>query len=243
MLEIYQPAIFDGYPIVAGITKRSSNLDFPQHGFTFRNTAFLSEQEFSIHQSALALNIGNGIGASIFSCKQVHGDTILQTEQWYINSEADGLSTNHRQQTLCIAVADCCGIILYDPELSCLATLHSGWRGAALNIAKKGVMHLESNYNALPKQLLAWLSPCAGADVYEVGEEVAQLFPGFFLPAKLQGKYHLDLRGAIVQSLLEVGLQRENIEVSSECTITNQAFHSYRRDGAKGRNVVFASML
>jgi hypothetical protein len=48
----------------------------------------------------------------------------------------------------------------------------------------------------------------------------------------------------IKHQLLEAGLYEQNISISGLCTIRDERFHSYRRDGERaGRMVAFIGIL
>jgi len=53
----------------------------------------------------------------------------------------------------------------------------------------------------------------------------------------------LDLQAAIMEGLLNRGIKKEHLEISDVCTINDERFHSYRRDGDQGRNVAFMTFL
>jgi copper oxidase (laccase) domain-containing protein len=67
------------------------------------------------------------------------------------------------------------------------------------------------------------------------------LFPGFVDQVNL--KYRFDLRSYIASTLTETGVQSQHIELSTICTITDDRFHSFRREGNMGRNIAFLGLL
>ncbi len=87
-----------------------------------------------------------------------------------------------------------------------------------------------------------YISPAAGGNVYEIGEEVAKFFPRSIKPTT-NGKYLFDNKHEIYLQLTDAGANSDNIEISQECTISNPNLHSYRRDKEKsGRMSAFISM-
>ena len=105
-----------------------------------------------------------------------------------------------------------------------------------------GVSAMKSAYATDPGRLLAYLTPCASGERYEVGEEVAVSFPQSCRVLG-QGKYLLDLAGEVERRLLELGLRPDKIERAGVCSITDERCHSYRRDGTKaGRMAAFIEM-
>ena len=241
MMQFYQPSIFKGYPILAGMSMRGNVQDFPPCGFSFRQLPGITDEEFVLHQNALEQKIGRGIGKQVISLKQTHGVTIIPAEM-AMDKEGDGLYTHTHIYTIAVSLADCCGILIYDPNNHVIMALHSGWRGAKAQIGPMGMDILSETYGSKPDDLLIWLTPCAGKFSYEVGAEFNQYFQQHVLEMP-NGSYFFDLQSSIKQSLLNNGAKNGNIECTEMCTILNHDFHSYRRDGDQGRNVAFITLL
>jgi copper oxidase (laccase) domain-containing protein len=91
-----------------------------------------------------------------------------------------------------------------------------------------------------PSGILAYLGPCIGPAVYEVGADVYDAFTGSdpaasgaFSPLR-PGKWLADLRALARRALLQTGVAR--CHGTASCTYANpQRFFSYRRDGPTGR--------
>jgi hypothetical protein len=131
---------------------------------------------------------------------------------------------------------------MYDPVSGSIAALHSGWRGTKLNIAGKGIRKMGDWFGSDPANILVWLSPCASGANYEVGNDVAEYFPEFVKKTN-NDKYLLDIPAAVRSQLIEAGVEAVNIETSGICTIADERFHSYRRDGNRsGRMSAFIAM-
>jgi YfiH family protein len=241
MIEYYKPSIFEGYPIFAGMSMRGNPLSFPPNGFSFRQLASINDEDFAKHREALEHIVGSGIGKTIISPNQVHGSDILSAEE-ACNKEADGLFTKNHSLTITISLADCGGIMMYDPINHVIIALHAGWRGVKKGIPERGIEVLNKTYGTHPQDLLIWLTPCAGIASYEVGAEFKSYFPEHVKELS-ESKYHLDLQGAIKDALIKNGARTQNIEATNICTISDTTFHSYRRDGDMGRNVGFMTIM
>ena len=93
-----------------------------------------------------------------------------------------------------------------------------------------------------PATLAAFLGPCIGGSVYEVGAEVRDAFcsrdaaaSASFAP-KSNGKWLANLPLLARQRLTRAGLLDPRIAGGAWCTFSDPArFYSYRRDGASGR--------
>jgi polyphenol oxidase len=170
--------------------------------------------------------------------RQVHGDTVRVVTEPGVYDETDALITREPGIGLVARVADCAPIALYSPAAAAAAVVHAGWRGTAAHIARKTVELLRTECGAEPPGIYAFIGPCAGACCYEVGEDVAALFPGeVILRDGERGARRLDLRAANLAQLIAAGIPVENIEIDPLCTIHERAvLHSWRRDGeASGR--------
>lgn len=172
--------------------------------------------------------------------EQVHGRTVRVVREGFTYQESDAMVTNVPEIALCVRLADCGGVVLWDPTNNAVAAIHSGWRGTALNVAVETIDKMRFEYGTKPTELLAFLAPCASGDQYQVGEEVAEKFPRSTRRTS-EGKFYFDNRKELILQLTESGVPIDNIEDSGLCTIADYRFHSHRRDGEfAGRNVLFA---
>ena len=237
-MEYVKPKIFANSRVLCGMTMKGNPESFPPSGFSFRKISH-TDQEFEIHKISMESTIGNGLGKRIITIRQVHGN-LIHDAGLDILPEGDGLHTNNPSIMLGIALADCCGIMIHDPKHQAVMALHAGWRGAKAGIAYKGIEIMHTSYGSNPEDLLIWLTPCAGAKSYEVGKEFLDFFPG--LIESKHDSHYFDLRGYIIKTLIEAGVRSEAIESSELCTIQDQSFHSYRREGNLGRNLAFLGL-
>ena len=156
-------------------------------------------------------------------------------------SGADALVTGSRDIPLAILAADCAVVLIADADRRAVAAVHSGRRGAALNVTASAVAGMAA-LGASPPDLYAAIGPCIRQCCYEVGQEVAAEFQNAFAwgreVAKISGgKAHLDLPGAIARQLRDAGLRRDRVFDCGLCTACRtDLFFSYRKEGgAAGR--------
>ncbi|MEW5798300.1 MAG: peptidoglycan editing factor PgeF [Bacteroidota bacterium] len=143
----------------------------------------------------------------------------------------DALVTNAKNTFLAVSIADCTPVMLYDPKKKVVAGIHAGWRGTSTKIVENAVRLMRDQYEVDPANIIAFIGPSAGGCCYEVGKEVAELFPPECTTEKGSGKFFLDVKKANRLQLLANGVQESHIEVHPDCSIHNQLYHSYRRDG------------
>jgi YfiH family protein len=240
-IDLIKPGIFPKN-VLAGVTKRIISDSFPR-GISFSRSAGISEDELIQNRKILAGQTGIDYGYFKFQ-RQVHGDRIIvvdyQTDT--DSGESDGMVTNKPGIALAISIADCAAILAFDPENLAIGAVHSGWRGTKQKITANLINLMDKQFNTSPENLLVYVSPCAGGENYEVGDEFAELFPRSVKYSR-SGKLLFDNKKELRLQLLESGVRENNLELSDICTIKNDAFHSYRRDrGNSGRMAAFIAL-
>lgn len=170
-----------------------------------------------------------GPSAQASFARQTHSDIIVEATAQDIegNREADALLTTQTNLLIGVFVADCAGILLYDPIAKVVASVHSGWRGTRANIVSAAIARMQTK-GADPHQIRVYISPVACPKHYEVGPEFRDFFPPEFLPA-IDGRIGFDNQAAIIAQLHKAGVT--HIERDQRCTVEEQNLHSYRRDG------------
>jgi len=164
--------------------------------------------------------------------------------------ETDALVTDAIGLSLCVTVADCVPIAIYDPMAPAIAVVHAGWGGTASRIASRTVEVMQEQFGTDPARLLAGIGPSIGPTDYEVGDEVIDRVHEAYGPRAstlLQpgdgGKALLDLWRANSLDLEEAGVDPRNIEVAGISTATAlDRFYSHRTEGTTGRFAAVVSL-
>ncbi len=134
--------------------------------------------------------------------------------------DADGHATALRAVGTMVLAADCLPV-----ALGCdgaVAMVHAGWRGLAAGVLEEGVSAVRDLGGG--GEIGAVIGPGAGVCCYEVGDEVHRALGG--------GQQHgrkLDLQGIAHERLTAAGV--EQIRTVRACTICDERFFSYRREG------------
>ena len=226
---------FNDSRIWSGITcVDTSTMKWPGFTFSLTSSAEHGQVEQSYHALASQLRLERH---KIVTVQQVHGSNVV-VAPLNVPEQADALITTTPGIVLGVKLADCCGVLMFDPVCGVVAAVHSGWRGTSKNIVAAAVQKMNSYAGSNPKDLRVWLSPCASGEHYEVGEDVYSVLPQYCVP-KGQ-KWLFDNTKAIVEQCVLAEVERENVDVFGSCTIADDHWHSYRRDKElSGRMLAF----
>jgi YfiH family protein len=157
-------------------------------------------------------------------------DAELTDSEAQLDTEADGQATALRGVGAVVLTADCLPIAL--GCAGAVAAVHAGWRGLAAGVLEEGVRAIRELGGE--DDLVAIVGPGAGPCCYEVGEEVHEA-----LGAVHRHGLNIDLKAIARDKLLAAGVSEVN-DVAA-CTICDERFFSYRREGARaGRQGVVA---
>lgn len=128
----------------------------------------------------------------------------------------DGHVTDRPGLLLSVGVADCTPVSVVDPQHRVVSLVHAGWRGTAAGIVERAIRRLMESWQSQPDGLWMHCGPAICGPCYEVGPEVhAAIHPDRPAP---DGPSTLDVRAAIVQRALGLGLLPAQVSVSGHCT-------------------------
>jgi len=186
-------------------------------------------------------------------CRQIHADGVAvvgdadagrgSTEEDSIVKDADALVTDAPGLALCVTLADCVPVAIFDPEHRVVGLAHAGWGGTVARISSRTVEVMREGFGCRPESLVAAIGPSIGAAGYEVGADVIEVAGAAYgeraselLQPREDGKALFDLWAANRIDLEGAGVLAERIEVASMSTAEHrQDFYSYRAEGVTGR--------
>ena len=164
---------------------------------------------------------------------QVHGTTIQRVgdavppdSEAQSEIEADGQATALLSLGTTVLTADCLPVAL--GANGAVAMVHAGWRGLAAGVLEEGVRALRELDG--DGDLVAVIGPGAGPCCYEVGEEVHAAFGGAHGIGSPPSR-RIDLKAIARDRLLVAGVSE--VRDVAACTICDERFFSYRREGAR----------
>jgi len=163
---------------------------------------------------------------------QIHGDDLVIVNQLTdIDPTCDALITTTAGIGLAVLVADCIPLLLSSKTV--IAAVHVGRKGLVNSIARK-VIHEMRRLGATTIHAQLGASICGRC--YEVPEamadEVARTHPAAHALTR-GGTSALDLPKALIAELVS---QAVTYEASTQCTLENNEYFSYRRHNITGRN-------
>jgi len=167
---------------------------------------------------------------------QVHGADVAYVDGSTTESPiADALITDQPDLALLVRAADCTPVVMADPQAQIIAVVHAGREGLVKGVAPATVRAMRERGAT---RIQAWIGPRACGSCYEVPEAMADEIAAAVPEARSTtswGTPGLDIgRGVIAQ------LKVEGVKVidlgEGACTIEDEKFFSYRRQGkASGR--------
>jgi YfiH family protein len=167
---------------------------------------------------------------------QRHTDRVLILNSKPGPEVADAVITNRENVLLGVQVADCVPIVLLDEKKRVIGAVHAGWRGTAAQILKKTIQTMVEHFRSSPDNIIIAFGPSIKGCCYEVDSDVNEAVcistgAGKYSSRK-NSKFFIDLSSANMLQALSLGVKKDNIWVSEECTFCNpDRFHSYRYHG------------
>ncbi len=149
----------------------------------------------------------------------------------------DGLITGAPRTALVVTGADCPPVLVFDHKKRVIGLAHSGREGTLHNIALQLMQQMQMQFSCVPEELEAVIGPGVCQNHYQVLPEMAQAFAPFGFDAWIvqDGHGYLDLRKALFNQLVQLGVRRERIVASPDCTFESEGvWHSFRRDKQQG---------
>ena len=179
------------------------------------------------------------VSVPIAYLNQVHSSDVVQAKLSIDNPLTADASVDCTGKVACaVMTADCLPVLFCNRAGTVVAAAHAGWRGLAAGVLQKTIAAMQVE----PIEIMAYLGPAIGAEAFEVGQDVWDMFCCHNPVVKSafvsigQGKYLAD-----IYLLARLVLYREGVNQingGQYCTVLEREhFFSYRRDGQTGRMV------
>ncbi len=125
-------------------------------------------------------------------------------------TEADAAVVTRPDHAIFLPLADCAGVIIYDPMNKVLMVSHLGRHSVEQEGARKSLQFLIDEFETDPAEVKIWLSPMVGSDSYPL-----EAFGG------------RSLRQVITSQFLQLGVDIRHIEVSEVDTAESDDYYSH----------------
>lgn len=188
---------------------------------TARGVAFTAPEDGDMRADIVGrrrLSHRLGISAEWAVADQEHGTEAVFVDGPGPAGAADGMVTTRAGLPLAVFTADCLGVVLQASRG--VGVAHAGWRGLAAGVLESTMQLMESSA-ASPTR--AHIGPSIGPCCFEVGREVARLFPRD-VSVTTWGSTSVDLVGAALRRLEPL-----EVVVTGRCTACGGGL-SHRRD-------------
>lgn len=234
-LKFIRPRNLNESRVLSWFSKKNTHCSISNSRIPGLNIGFNSDenQDIILEQLHVLAKETDTSLKHIAIAQQTHSDRVKVVTKGGIYPDTDAFVSSTLGISLLIQVADCGAVLLGDATHQVIGAAHVGWRGAQKNIIKKTVefmLELGADIN----NIKAYISPCISVDAFEVGQDVADLFPGQFVEKNLGNKPHLDLKGYIFQQLVTMGIVKSQIVMDAGCTFSDENdFYSFRREASK----------
>lgn len=200
------------------------------------------------NQKRIAAAIGVKPETMVYT-HQVHGTEVARVGRKDMGKcipETDGLITDEPGVCLVTFFADCVPLFFIDRKRRAIGLSHSGWRGTVARMGEVTLKRMAEEFGTRSEDVTAAIAPSICQDCYEVSEDVIEKFKEAFdrkwwqdiFYRKENGKYQLNLWKANEYVLLEAGIPKEELFVTTVCTHCNpRMLFSHRETGNQRGNL------
>jgi YfiH family protein len=150
--------------------------------------------------------------------------------------DTDAMITPLPGVALMVQIADCQGILMFDPVKNVVAAVHAGWKGLVKDISWETIKILIQDFKVDPRNLLVGISPSLGPEMAYFSDPAQELPKSF--RRYIDEKSRVDLWSYSTDQLISHGVLRTNIELAKVCTQQNEGgrYFSFRGEhGITGR--------
>ena len=193
--------------------------------------------------SAAPDDVSAELGASrLVSVRQVHGADVAWTDVDGSDAEADAIAVKEIGVAAVIRVADCTPIAVVDTEVPLAAVVHAGRAGLVAGVVPAAVENLRA---AGAENLVAVIGPRVCGACYELPVDIADAVGAQIPQARATtswGTPSVDVGAGVMAQLAERGVDVLDWG-AGQCTVENEHWFSYRRQGDKAGRFGMAVVL
>lgn len=162
----------------------------------------------------------------VIRLKQIHSDITLHEDDCSLRAEGDGI-VGESQTPKAILTADCLPIVLLSKNQH--SVIHAGWKGLANEILLSSVIKKMN-------PIYAFIGPHIRKSQYEVQADFKKNFAKHLNAFEvINQKLYFDM-SQVAKEQLKNSYPQIVIEDCELCTLSEDKFHSFRRDQTTKRN-------
>lgn len=154
--------------------------------------------------------------------------------------QADAIITKVPNALIGVLSADCCPILVCDPNKYVVAAIHAGWRGAFGLAHNNNIIHNTfaelANMGCKLEELEVAIGPCIAECSYEISSEFQERFLSrspkyqkFFHHNTENGRTHFDLPLFVIEEIKNCGIQNICLNALEDTFANHKKYYSYRR--------------
>ncbi len=143
---------------------------------SFNLALHVADEPKLVIQNRQRLKVARNLPSEPAWLNQVHGTNVYElTSHSELNTtpDADAVWTQKSGLVCAVLTADCLPLLLTDSKGEKVAAVHAGWRGLASGVIESTLKAMRTGPEST---LMAWLGPAIGPEVFEVGQEVYDIF-------------------------------------------------------------------
>ncbi len=227
-----------GYTLM--VRKRKANITFTRVAYkgkflnVYKNKKIIlgfTEKGFTLDELAEFLGVGD-----LLELKQTHSNFIHFSGDIKRGMTGDGIILDRPGSVAVIKTADCVPLFFWDKKCSLGGIVHIGWRGLHKDIEVKLIEMLKKRLGSREmKKLIFFMGPAIAVECYEVSRDMLFKFTGKSTARVFgfneAGSFVMNIKNGIINSLVEMGIARDQVQSSGLCThCEKERFPSYRRD-------------
>jgi copper oxidase (laccase) domain-containing protein len=147
------------------------------------------------------------------------------------DDKADGFLAAEKGIALCLNVADCVPILLFDPKTGVIGLAHAGWAGTSLHIAIRLIEKARRVFYCDPRDLIIAIGPsCRSTSYHRALQDLGQIDDPAWHPYLYRisdkGLIAVDLLSFNVTQIISTGVSPLNLYVSPHETGKETPFYS-----------------
>jgi len=180
----------------------------------------------------------------LIAANQIHSKNVMIVDEKVLAKhqahedieDVDAFITNIPGVALMMKVADCQGILMFDPVQKVVAAIHAGWRGLMKDVSGAAIDLMKKKFKVKPENLIVGISPSLGPCCSFFSDPKKELSAQFKPYIGTRNK--VDLWKFSTDQLVRHGIQADHIEHARVCSMCGggEKFYSFRRDrGVTGR--------